>query len=799
MKPAGASNIPSFRALGRNRKGEILDYFEWEEHIEDLALLHYPEINNELFIAPLPETEAEALQRRLLDIPQLPIENEKSKVLNDADYDMVMALPANQRPRATDIAIEKMQDERRNRNLGTAAINADRKLTYENRVAQDVLKRSQRPKMAAWLLSEGIMLASTVEEIKADGKYHYGLRADEIFEITRRILGGISKLDVKMRLDLENALRALKQGTVPTHVYNTAFKRGLRKCVSAGSLISDADQIAIYVYGLNLEVYEDYIRQYAVDVDLVPKTIGEVMAHALAYHKRIVGVNPAMAKILDPSSKAFVAYAAEYDEKDDNEILNVVDAGLRNLSVTRCQLCDKPGHLAFKCWKLADAAYVQDVTSKASDDKMTRNAERRSKDKKKKSGSGANVSAVRVSESASKPLDFDPICLGEVVSEAFSICQCDELDGITTVNLEHDDHAEVSVLNKDAFHLLQSVSECNDHVTGVVPGAGVRITKRGMLKMDMGRAVVIPDASRILVSGAELRKSYDWSASHSEIRYRHKITGASIIFRLDPVRFGDHYFHTLFDANNGEYVASLDFYDPKPLEPVPPLDAHAVWPLIRAVERFHWNADHMSPEDMKRLCLRSDYVGEVTSEGVDLFVAHRGCSACLRGSMPAHSQLTSSRGLCDQVGEVAQGDIFFIDKDGVKLPVLIVVCEASLFMYLHLFEDAAARTSSRVMVKASEIQVALDAIIDLWSNAGHPLKVLRFDRDSAISASSVGEWLTSKGVQLVLNAAGHKLGLGEVVGRIVKHRCRSTLAGIKERFGYSYHPKWIPRLVCDVV
>jgi hypothetical protein len=54
-------------------------------------------------------------------------------------------------------------------------------------------------------------------------------------------------------------------------------------------------------------------------------------------------------------------------------------------------------------------------------------------------------------------------------------------------------------------------------------------------------------------------------------------------------------------------------------------------------------------------------------------------------------------------------------------------------------------------------------------------------------------------VDLTWTGAGQKLGLTEVSGRIVKSRCRSSISGIYERFGYHFPAKWIPRLVADVV
>ena len=84
--------------------------------------------------------------------------------------------------------------------------------------------------------------------------------------------------------------------------------------------------------------------------------------------------------------------------------------------------------------------------------------------------------------------------------------------------------------------------------------------------------------------------------------------------------------------------------------------------------------------------------------------------------------------------------------------------------FTSLDAPARSRGQRRVMVYASELETALDGLLTLCSNAGHPLQVLRFDRESAIAGSSVGK----KGVELSLTGAGQKLGLAEVCGRIVK-------------------------------
>ena len=339
----------------------------------------------------------------------------------------------------------------------------------------------------------------------------------------------------------------------------------------------------------------------------------------------------------------------------------------------------------------------------------------------------------------------DDVVLESPDGPPFEVCTT-SFDCTGHLNLEHDDHAQVSVLNDSALSLFASLRCCADQIVGVVPGAGEPISRRGSLKFDMGAAVVIPGATRLLVSGPELRVAYNMSASGSEIKYRHKTTGVSLIFRSDPVRFGDAYFHLLldpsaFDAKDPS-VCNLDFYDPPPLAPIPKGTEEYIWPLIRAVERFHWNTGHMGAEDMKRACRAISYIGQVTPEAVDLFVRHRGCSACVLGTMTAHAQLPSTRGLCDQVGAIFQGDIFFVEASESKIlvPVLLAVCEASKFLYLHIFVDALARSRGqrKVMVRATELESALDGLVGVCGNARHPMRVLRFDRESAIASSSVG-------------------------------------------------------------
>ena len=142
------------------------------------------------------------------------------------------------------------------------------------------------------------------------------------------------------------------------------------------------------------------------------------------------------------------------------------------------------------------------------------------------------------------------------------------------LDLEHDEHAQVSVLNHAAEDLFASVYNCNEIPRRVVVTA--EITARGYLKMGMGEALILPGATRLLISGQELRVKYDMIASGDEIRYTHKVSGAT--------SFGDYFFHCLLDLSSigvDICASSLGFYDPPPLVPVPPGMESSVWPALR--------------------------------------------------------------------------------------------------------------------------------------------------------------------------------------------------------------------------
>jgi hypothetical protein len=152
------------------------------------------------------------------------------------------------------------------------------------------------------------------------------------------------------------------------------------------------------------------------------------------------------------------------------------------------------------------------------------------------------------------------------------------------------------------------------------------------------------------------------------------------------------------------------------------------------------------------------------------------------------------------VGQVCQGDFFYIEAGTSKVPVLLVVDEASHFTFMYAFVkgNPAGGQGMRAMCTQGQFRAAIRAMLSVWARAGKTCRQLRFDREGLVVADSMAGWLETQGIRLVPTAADHKLGLIEVQGRIVKDECRAVVCGIRERFGYIFPKMYYPQVTGDV-
>jgi hypothetical protein len=133
------------------------------------------------------------------------------------------------------------------------------------------------------------------------------------------------------------------------------------------------------------------------------------------------------------------------------------------------------------------------------------------------------------------------------------------------------------------------------------------------------------------------------------------------------------------------------------------------------------------------------------------------------------------------------------------LPVLAVIDETSKTLCTYPFLAAARRSkANRVQITGVELREALASIVGVWKRAGRTMKVLRFDRESALNGVAYPNWAVDFGLQPRPTAAGQKLGLIESYGRVLKDHSRAVLAGIKNDFGYKFPLAYSDEIIADV-
>jgi hypothetical protein len=327
-------------------------------------------------------------------------------------------------------------------------------------------------------------------------------------------------------------------------------------------------------------------------------------------------------------------------------------------------------------------------------------------------------------------------------------------------------------------------------------------------------------------------QSYWFTKTEQNVHnYKHKQLGHSLLFVKDPVlfptaphkfncnvpraalsqqTFGATYCQTSVSAKVREiidpcilhscdvYDVVSDFYQPPALPPIPEhLDSRAFRARLEAVRREHRNHNHKSWAQMRKSVDLGEIVG-ITRADIDNFALYKGCSSCVESKLTNHSQYPSTRELSVNY-DTAQGDIFYIDFVGRMLPVLAVIDESSKTLCTYPFLAAARRSkANRVQITGVELREALASIIGVWKRAGRVMKVLRFDRESALNGVAYPNWAVDFGLQPRLNAAGQKLGLIESYGRVLKDHSRAVLAGIKNDFGYKFPLAYADEIIADV-
>jgi hypothetical protein len=195
------------------------------------------------------------------------------------------------------------------------------------------------------------------------------------------------------------------------------------------------------------------------------------------------------------------------------------------------------------------------------------------------------------------------------------------------------------------------------------------------------------------------------------------------------------------------------------------------------VEVIHNRFQHMSVNEMKNL-LRSKLEGlqEIQASDIDKWYKEQGqfCSGCIEGKMKEHARVTSTKPLKAKApGNITVGDIMFMEvKNGVKKPLMIHV---DVFTKMIMGVPLNSKTETECTRALLEVKAE-------YAAKGKTIKQLVFDREPGIVPSQ--EILNDNGIELILKAAGQKVGLAEVSIHLIREKARATKSGVHSKFGY---------------
>jgi hypothetical protein len=219
-------------------------------------------------------------------------------------------------------------------------------------------------------------------------------------------------------------------------------------------------------------------------------------------------------------------------------------------------------------------------------------------------------------------------------------------------------------------------------------------------------------------------------------------------------------------------VKESKFYDPKPVPQWQDKDQNDA-----IVQTIHNRFGHASLNELKNL-LRTRIPNSegIQERDIERWHQNKGafCSGCIEGKMMEHVRKRSTKPIKAEVpGEVTVGDIMFVElKDEAKKPLLV-----------HM--DVNTKLITGLMLSNKTQDECTKAILNIRNNylsKGQVMKTLVFDREPAIVQAE--NTLNAAGIELMLKAAGQKVGLAEVTIRLIRNKARATKAGVRSKYGY---------------
>ena len=662
----------------------------------------------------------------------------------------------------------------RRRNARTALYNKSIDDLCSSRVKQFNKIDDDRVKVHVWLISFW-MIPSVRLQVEQDPAYKSASQTNfssafEIFEICRRLF---SDREPERDLRQLNAVDALRKVTMykPNGfvAFNAEFRNAIETVLNTGTELSDVVLINAYTKGLNNTVFADVKKDMNIPSrkSAYPTNLSEFMFEMEQIQNRFNqdGKSP-----YDLDSTRILK-ADVKDAENEKSASSKSGAGAKGkgkgdktTSSPKCIYCEKnhPG----VCWDESAIAKHHEALLEAS------RASRAKADKEKQAQPGKTTSALKKNhhfvarDRDVLPQLFDTAAASEPTAASILTTRTQGIAN-NEIDFIFDNAADIGLASDPSL----GVNHRATHTTleGAVPGALIEVNSKLDLLHGLGTALLIGPVN--IVSDWEVTGKFDkqYMDDHT-IRLTSRDTGKVWDFIRDPPRYGDLKFHCTMDR---EAYEVLSFYQPRR-----PRNVEVTADQAKSID----NAAHLHrvmghPGDHALTAVIQAHPElDATVEGLKLWRSVDGpCSGCVQGKMAAHAKFPSTKPSAElghyEVGEAAGGDVYYLERKPYSLFIDIesgFICDDSLTG--HTLGD---------------LKASIRRLLDVWKAGGRTLKILKYDRESAL-ARAAAYLMEEHGLVLELVAAGQHQPHAEKAIGIIKDRMRAIKAGIKDLYGYDF-------------
>jgi hypothetical protein len=113
--------------------------------------------------------------------------------------------------------------------------------------------------------------------------------------------------------------------------------------------------VGLFIWGLNVDVFAEYINDYNDDPTCKPGSVSEVMTNVAEFYESRMTTDPRLRAILEGTDQSgnFGAFLVEPTKEE-----------VGDKAVVKCQLCDKGKHSAKDCFRILEEAFVEEWQSR---------------------------------------------------------------------------------------------------------------------------------------------------------------------------------------------------------------------------------------------------------------------------------------------------------------------------------------------------------------------------------------------------------------------------------------------------